>query len=197
MLTCCERIVHEYLMQEMCDRRPPRGKFDLFAVEGGTAAMCYIFDSLIINGMLKKGDTIALATPVFTPYLEMPHLERYQFKVVFIAATEMAKAGYHTWQYPDAEIDKLANPKIKAAFFVNPGNPSSVAMRAGTLRRLVRLVKTRRPILTARTVATLVRRARRSTLNDRSILLHSKIKAWIIGVLIPAIVLLTCEGKSC
>ena len=147
MLTCCERIVHEYLMQEMCDRRPPRGKFDLFAVEGGTAAMCYIFDSLIINGMLKKGDTIALATPVFTPYLEMPHLERYQFKVVFIAATEMAKAGYHTWQYPDAEIDKLANPKIKAAFFVNPGNPSSVAMRAGTLRRLVRLVKTRRPDL--------------------------------------------------
>ena len=26
MLTHCERIVHEYLVQEMCDRRPPRGK---------------------------------------------------------------------------------------------------------------------------------------------------------------------------
>jgi aspartate 4-decarboxylase len=147
MLTHCERIVHEYLVQEMCDRRPPRGKYDLFAVEGGTAAICYIFDSLIINGLLKKGDTIALATPVFTPYLEMPSLERYQFEVVPIAATEMAKEGYHTWQYPDAEIDKLVNPRIKAAFFVNPGNPTAVAIRESTMRRLVRLVKTKRPDL--------------------------------------------------
>ena len=147
MLTHCERVVHEYLVQEMCDRRPPRGKYDLFAVEGGTAAMCYIFDSLIINGLLKKGDTIALATPVFTPYLEMPHLERYQFKVVSIEGSEMAKEGYHTWQYPDAEIDKLASPRIKAAFFVNPSNPASVAIRESSMRRLVKLVTTKRPDL--------------------------------------------------
>ncbi len=147
MLVHGERIVHEYLVQEMCDRRPPPGKYDLFAVEGGTAAMCYIFDSLILNGLLRKGDTIALATPVFTPYLEMPHLDRYQFRVVQVAATEMSSEGHHTWQYPDAEIDKLADPKIKAAFFVNPSNPGSVAMRASTMRRLVRLVKTRRPDL--------------------------------------------------
>jgi aspartate 4-decarboxylase len=147
MLSHCERIVHEYLVQQMCNRRPPRGRYDLFAVEGGTAAICYIFDSLIINGVLKKGDTIALATPVFTPYLELPSLERYQFEVVPVAATEMAKEGYHTWQYPDAEIDKLVNPRIKAAFFVNPGNPTAVAIRERSMRRLVRLVKTRRPDL--------------------------------------------------
>jgi aspartate 4-decarboxylase len=147
MLRHCERIVHEYLVQEICDRRPPRGNYDLFAVEGATAAMCYIFDSLIINGLLEKGDTIALAIPVFTPYLEIPHLERYQFKVVPIEASEMAKEGYRTWQYPDAEIDKLANPKIKAAFFVNPSNPASVAIRESSMRRLVRLVKTKRPDL--------------------------------------------------
>ncbi len=45
MLRCCERIVHEFLAREMCDGRPPAGKFDIFAVEGGTAAMCYIFDT--------------------------------------------------------------------------------------------------------------------------------------------------------
>ena len=40
--------------------KPPPGRFDLFAVEGGTAAMCYIFDSLMLNRLLHRGDTIAL-----------------------------------------------------------------------------------------------------------------------------------------
>ena len=147
MLTYCEKISHEYLMQEMCDRRPPPGRFDLFAVEGGTAAMCYIFDSLVLNHLLKPGDTIALATPVFTPYLEMPHLGRYQFKVVHIEASEIAEAGHHAWQYPDSELEKLTNPRVKALFVVNPGNPSSVAMRGSSMQKLVKLVKSRRPDL--------------------------------------------------
>ena len=64
-----DRVVHDYLIKEMCDGRPPKGKFDLFPVEGGTAAMCYIFDSLMQNGLLKQGDTIALFLPTFTPYI--------------------------------------------------------------------------------------------------------------------------------
>ena len=147
MLVHCERIAHEYLVQEMCDRNPPRGRYDLFAVEGGTAAMCYIFDTLVLNHLLKPGDTIALGTPVFTPYLEMPHLGRYQFKVVHIEASEFAPAGHHAWQYPDSEIDKLANPKVKAFFVVNPSNPPSVAMRPESMKRLIKLVKTKRPDL--------------------------------------------------
>ena len=147
MLAHCERIAHEYLVQEMCDRKPPRGRYDLFAVEGGTAAMCYIFDSLVQNGLLKKGDTIALATPVFTPYLEIPHLDRYRFKVVHVVAAEFDEAGRHSWQYPNREIDKLANPKIKAFFVVNPSNPPSIAIAPQTMKRLVRLVKTKRPDL--------------------------------------------------
>ncbi|HVQ61570.1 MAG TPA: aspartate 4-decarboxylase, partial [Burkholderiales bacterium] len=77
MLVHVEKVVHDYLMKEMCDGRPPRGTFDLFAVEGGTAAMCYIFDSLMQNGLLRKGDTIALFLPTFTPYIEICHLERF------------------------------------------------------------------------------------------------------------------------
>ena len=147
MLVHCERIAHEYLMQEMCDRKPPPGRYDIFAVEGGTAAMCYIFDTLVLNHLLKPGDTIALGTPVFTPYLEMPHLGRYQFKPVHIEASEIAEAGYRIWQYPDSEIDKLANPKIKAFFVVNPSNPPSVAMRPSSMKRLIKLVKGKRPDL--------------------------------------------------
>ena len=39
--------------------RRPAGTFDLYAVEGGTAAMCYIFKSLKANRLLNPGDTIA------------------------------------------------------------------------------------------------------------------------------------------
>jgi len=46
MLVHNERIVQEYLMWAMCGNPRPSGTFDLYAVEGGTAAMCYIFKSL-------------------------------------------------------------------------------------------------------------------------------------------------------
>jgi len=81
MLRCTERIVHEFIAQELCAGKPPAGRFDLFAVEGGTAAMCYIFDSLMLNHLLRRGDTVALGVPTFTPYLEVPHFDRYAFKV--------------------------------------------------------------------------------------------------------------------
>jgi aspartate 4-decarboxylase len=145
MLRCTEAIVHEFLAKEMCDGRPPKGKFDLFAVEGGTAAMCYVFDTLMQNSLLKRGDTVALAVPTFTPYIEIAHMDRFAFKVVHIdAAVEMRKDGYHSWQYADSEIDKLANPKVKAFFVVNPSNPPSYAMRASSMKRLVNLVKQKR-----------------------------------------------------
>jgi aspartate 4-decarboxylase len=148
MLRCCERIVQEFLAREMCDGRPPKGKFDLFAVEGGTAAMCYIFDTLMQNELLHRGDSIALAVPTFTPYIEIAHMDRFKFKVVNVdASIECRKDGGHTWQYSDKEIDKLKDKRIKAFFLVNPSNPPSFAMRQSSMKRLVQLVKTKRPDL--------------------------------------------------
>src|SRR3954462_12270214 len=87
MLVHNERIVHEYLMWAMCGEPRPAGKFDLYAVEGGTAAMCYLFKSLKAARLLNAGDTVALCVPIFTPYLEMPHFEDYGLKVINIHAT--------------------------------------------------------------------------------------------------------------
>ena len=67
MLVHNERIVREYLQWAMCGEPRPAGTFDLYAVEGGTAAMCYLFKSLKANRLLNPGDTIALVTPIFTP----------------------------------------------------------------------------------------------------------------------------------
>ena len=148
MLSCSERIVHEFLAREMCAGRPPAGRFDLFAVEGGTAAMCYVFDSLMLNCLLHRGDTIALGVPTFTPYIEIPHFDRYAFKVVSLdAGKELRSDGSHSWQYADDEIDRLADKRIKAFFLVNPSNPPSYAMRESSMKRLVKLVKSKRPDL--------------------------------------------------
>ena len=96
---------------------PLDGKFKLFAVEGATAGMCYIFDTLIANNILSIGDKIALMAPIFTPYLEIPHLPRYNFEVVELLADEMTADGTHTWQYPDSEIEKLSDPYYKSFIY--------------------------------------------------------------------------------
>jgi len=142
MLVHNERISHEYLMWAMCGDPRPAGKFDLYAVEGGTAAMCYIFKSLKANRLLTPGDTIALATPIFTPYIEMTHLEDYDLKVVNIKAPQENR-----FQFTDEEIKKLEDPKIKAFFVVNPGNPTGVALSKETISKIANLVKTKRPDL--------------------------------------------------
>jgi aspartate 4-decarboxylase len=142
MLVHNERITHEYLMWAMCGDPKPAGKFDLYAVEGGTAAMCYIFKSLKANRLLHPGDTIALGTPIFTPYIEMTHLEDYALNVVNIAAPQENR-----FQFTDAELKKLEDPKIKAFFVVNPGNPTGVALSKETIGKIAKLVKTKRPDL--------------------------------------------------
>ena len=143
MLVHNERIVHEYLMWAMCGQPHPSGKFDLYAVEGGTAAMCYIFKSLKANRLLHPGDTIALGTPIFTPYLEMTHLEDYDLKVVNIAAPQENR-----FQFTDDELKKLEDPKVKALFIVNPGNPTGMALSKETISQdSPTLVKTKRPDL--------------------------------------------------
>ena len=43
----------------------------------------------------NQGDTIALGTPIFTPYLEIPHLKEYGFKVVSLEQSEMTPQGRH------------------------------------------------------------------------------------------------------
>src|SRR3974390_2216590 len=132
-------------MKEMCDNRPPKGAFDLFAVEGGTAAMCYIFDSLMQNALLKKGDTIALFLPTFTPYIEICHLERFSFKIVPVNADDMRGDGTHTWHYTDEELNKLANKRIRMVAVVNPSNPPSVALSPDALKKIMSVEKTRNP----------------------------------------------------
>jgi aspartate 4-decarboxylase len=138
MLVHNERIVHEYLEWAMCGDPRPEGTFKIYAVEGGTAAMCYIFKSLKSNRLLNPGDTIAMGVPIFTPYLEMAHLEDYDLHFVEVHAKQENK-----FQYPDEELDKLLDPNIKAFFIVNPGNPFAVALSEETIKKIGKVLEKR------------------------------------------------------
>jgi aspartate 4-decarboxylase len=138
MLVHNEQIVREYLQWAVCGAPRPEGTFELYAVEGGTAAMCYIFKSLKTNRILNAGDTIALGTPIFTPYLEMPHLEDYDLKVVHVEAFQDDR-----FQLTDRELAKLLDPKVKAFFLCNPGNPSAVALNEASIAKIGKILKKR------------------------------------------------------
>ena len=147
ILKYTEMLVRDYLDQELCDNQPPEGIFDLFATEGGTAAMCYIFDSLQQNFLLNKGDKIVLFAPVFTPYIEIPEQARYLFNVIEIKALKMTKDGYHTWQYQEKDLDVLKDPSVKAAFITNPSNPPSYGLTKALMNRIVEIVRNDNPNL--------------------------------------------------
>lgn len=147
MLVHTEKIVYTYLMKEMGGSIPKEKEYDLFAVEGGTAAMCYIFDTLIANHLLRQRDHIALMVPIFTPYLEIPELSRYNFQVTYVHASCVNKDGRHTWQYPKEEIDKVGNTDIKALFVVNPSNPPSVAIDEAMIAYLKNVIHKKNPEL--------------------------------------------------
>ncbi|MBW5253498.1 bifunctional aspartate transaminase/aspartate 4-decarboxylase [Streptomyces sp. P01-B04] len=143
-----EQIVRGYVADEMFDHRPPEGQnLSLFATEGGTAAMCYIFDSLLKNGILHKGDRIALMVPVFTPYLEIPELDMYGFDVVHVEANLFTETGVRQWRYPPEEIAKLADPSVRMVCCVNPSNPPSLALAPKVAEQIVGIVAEQNPNL--------------------------------------------------
>ena len=99
-------ITREYLRWAMGGGND-KTEYDLFATEGSTAGMVYMFNSLKENFLMKPGDKIALLTPCFTPYLEIPTLKEYGYDIVYVSANKVEKDGYHDWQYPTAALGAI------------------------------------------------------------------------------------------
>ncbi|MEU8893192.1 bifunctional aspartate transaminase/aspartate 4-decarboxylase [Streptomyces sp. NPDC048442] len=193
MLAHCEKIVRGYLQDEMFDADPPADHLSVFATEGGTAAMCYIFDSLMKNGILRKGDRIALMVPEFTPYLEIPELDTYAFDVVLVEANMFTETGVRQWRYPTEEVAKLADPSIKMVCLVNPSNPPSLALSRRVTDQIKQIVADSNPnlvIVTDDVYGTFVEGFRsiaadlpRNTLLVYSYSKHYGATGWRIGVI--------------
>ena len=142
ILPYTEKIVQKYLDWAICAGNPPKDTvFDLFAVEGSTAGMCYCFDVLKQNFLLNPGDSVALMVPVFTPYIEIPELSEFEYDVFNIKADVMTPDGLHTWQYDPADIAKLKDKKYKMLFVTNPSNPPSYEIDRKTVEAIQEAVK--------------------------------------------------------
>jgi aspartate 4-decarboxylase len=142
MLAHVERVMERYLIEVTGAPDAPAGTYQVFGTEGGAAAMAYVFRSLQENGVVGPGDKVAIATPVFTPYLQIPVLEDFGLEVVEIHADRNRPS-----RFGEGVLPALRDPAIKVFFLVNPGNPDSRAVRPERLRELRDLVTEHRPDL--------------------------------------------------
>lgn len=126
-----EKILNEYIASTLFNGKKIEGGTDIFPTEGGSAAMCYVFHSLNHNHVLKPGDKIAIGTPIFTPYLEIPDVNDYG-----LVSVDITSDKEHNWDIDPDELDKLRNKDIKAFFLVNPSNPASHALSSQTIEKL-------------------------------------------------------------
>jgi aspartate 4-decarboxylase len=138
MLAHAETLVRAHLAAELFGGDAARARLELFAVEGASAGIVYVFQSLLRNGLLATGDAVAVGVPTFPPYLELPHLPEHRFEVVRVA--QDPGAG---WRYPAAELDKLRDPRVKLFLLVNPGNPTAVALDGEASARIAAIARAR------------------------------------------------------
>lgn len=128
-------ILNAYLESTLYHGVQLADQTDVFPTEGGTAAICYIFHSLKENHLIKPGDKIAINTPIFPPYLEIPALNDYEMVEVDLRSSEE-----NNWEIAPEQIEKLTDPDLKAFFIVNPSNPGSKAFDPAALEAIKTVV---------------------------------------------------------
>ncbi len=138
-----EHVVNAYLNKILFRDQPPQGTFRLFATEGATAAMIYVFESLKMNRVLNEGDKVAIFTPIFSPYLEIPALATFDLQEIYIPAVE--GQGWHVDQQQLRKV--LQDKELKALFLINPSNPGAVSLSRKTVETVAECVKKDNPDL--------------------------------------------------
>ena len=143
MLVHNERIVHEYLQWAMCGDPAPRRQVRPLRGRGRHGGDVLHLQVAEGQPPAQPGDTIALGTPIFTPYLEMTHLEDYALQ----RGQHRRRRRRTASSSPTPSSRSWRIRKIKAFFLVNPGNPTGVALSKETIGKIASLVKTKRPDL--------------------------------------------------
>jgi len=131
-----EKILNRYLEVNLYRGEHLSDKTKVFPTEGGTAAMVYLFNELKVSHILEAGDTIAINTPIFTPYLQIPELNEFKLQEFNVSSDES-----DDWQLVDHKFEELKDPNVKAFFVVNPTNPTSRAFSDHALDKLKEVVE--------------------------------------------------------
>lgn len=110
-----EAILNAFLQATLYDGATLSDQTGVFPTEGGSAAMVYIFEALSHNRLLKPGDQIAIATPIFTPYMQIPSVKDYGLVSVDVSST-----AADNWDIDEAELKKAGGLRREG---VLPGEP--------------------------------------------------------------------------
>jgi aspartate 4-decarboxylase len=108
----------------------------LFATEGASAGIVYLFDALAANGLLGAGDSVAVVTPIFTPYLEIIQAPTRGLRLVPVPLEIES-----TPMLSPATLAPLRDPAVRALVVVNPGNPVARALDAATVASIAAIVE--------------------------------------------------------
>ena len=124
-----EKVAERYVVRFTGSPLDDDHRFDVFATEGGAAAMTYIFTTLQVNGVVGPGDAVAVATPTYTPYLQIPVLERIGFDVVEIRAV-----AHQPYRFDEGALDCAARPTDQGVLPHQPRQPRQPSGETGAAR---------------------------------------------------------------
>jgi aspartate 4-decarboxylase len=108
----------------------------LFATEGASAGIVHLFDALGANGLLVPGDTVAVVTPIFTPYLEIVGAPARGLRLLTLPLEITGPR-----QLSPATVERLRDPAVRALVVVNPGNPVARALDAASVEAIAAIVE--------------------------------------------------------
>jgi len=131
-----EKVLNLYFEKILYGNKGLYKSSAIFPTEGGTAAIVYIFNSLKQNFFIKNGDKIAMNTPIFTPYLDIPGINDYELVELNVQSQEDKE-----WTIPLEALEVLKSPEIKVFFLVNPSNPGAMALSKEHLDKLEEVVQ--------------------------------------------------------
>jgi aspartate 4-decarboxylase len=134
-----QHFMHHLIYKQSSKSNPSPQDFDIFATEGAANGILYVFNTLKYNHLLNPGDTIAIITPIFSPYLEIPILKTYGLKIITLKSLPSLD-----YSLPQSEIEKLRDKKIKGLFMVNPSNPGGYSLSKQNIQAIGEIVNTER-----------------------------------------------------
>lgn len=133
-----EKFMFDLIFKNKSINEKPEN-FEYFVTEGAAAGILYVFNSLSTNGLLNPKDKIAIITPIFSPYLEMPKLKQYDLNIV-----ELKGDPNKEYSLSNDEMDKLKDKSIKALFMVNPANPGEYSLPSQNIDYIGQIVSNHR-----------------------------------------------------
>lgn len=128
-------------LEDLLFTRPVEG-FHLLPTAGASEGLELLFQELRQPGLYQGKARVAEVVPTFSPFLFSPELKG-QFDIVPVRL--QSQGG--RWVLSRDELSRLADPRVKVCYLVDPGNPLPGSLSSSEVQALVQTVKNKNPEL--------------------------------------------------